>query len=410
MTGRLDCRGCGAPLRDTFVDLGFSPFSNDYVALDDLRDPRTYYPLHAYVCRSCFLVQLEAHATPDRHFANYAYFSSYSTSWLEHARAFAGQMIERLHLARTSHVVELASNDGYLLRWFRDAGIPVLGVEPAANIAAHAVAEGLRTTVEFFGEELAKKLVAQGDAADLLVANNVLAHVPDLHDFVAGIACILKPDAIASIEVPHLLSLIAETQFDTIYHEHYSYFSLLALEPVFTRHGLHIVDVETLTTHGGSLRIFLSRHRPGADGERRVGAIRDAEHAAGLARLETYTSFSRAVSDRRDDFVEFLTASRRSGLRVAAYGAPAKGNTLLNYCGVRRDSIAFTVDRNPEKQHRYLPGSLIPIEPPEAIDRERPDIVVILPWNLRAEITEQLQPIRNWGGRFAVAIPHLAVF
>lgn len=404
------CRGCGAELTDTFCDLGTQPFSNDYLTPEQAQGPESHYPLHVWVCRRCFLVQIEAYESPERHFADYAYFSSFSSTWVEHARQFAEYASRRFQLTRGSLVVELASNDGYLLRWFHERGIPILGIEPAANIAAHAVALGLRTEVRFFGRTTAMQLHARGDCADLIVANNVLAHVPDIHDFVTGIEILLKPGALASIEFPHLLRLISGTQFDTIYHEHYSYLSLVSLDPIFAQHGLQIVDVEEHPTHGGSLRVFVGREPIGQMESARVTRIREAETAAGLDRLETYLTFRESVADRRDDFLRFLMDARKAGKSVAAYGAPAKGNTFLNYCGVRSDTIGFTVDLNPVKQNRVLPGSRIPIFGPEQIDRERPDYLIILPWNLRDEIAAQLERIRSWGGKFVTAIPELEIF
>ncbi|MEA2718221.1 MAG: hypothetical protein QOJ39_85 [Candidatus Eremiobacteraeota bacterium] len=399
------CRGCGAALDEVFVDLGVSPLSNAYLERHELGRPEPFYPLCAYVCTRCLLVQLPAHEDPERIFGEYAYFSSYADTWLEHARRFATGAIERFALGPNSLVVELASNDGYLLRWFADAAVPVLGVEPARNVAAVARERGIETVAEFFGVALAERLAAERGCADLIVANNVLAHVPDLHDFVAGIALLLTPRGAASIEFPHLMRLIEQTQYDTIYHEHFSYFSLLALEPVFAAHGLTVVDVEELPTHGGSLRLTLGRGVPGA----RVEALRAAERAAGLHELATYRGFAERVGANKRGLLRFLLDAAERGERVAAYGAPAKGNTLLNYAGVRSDLVPYTVDRNPYKQGRYLPGSRIPIETPQRLLDDPPEYVLVLPWNLADEIREQMAGLARAGTRFVVAVPEITV-
>lgn len=403
------CRGCGAELRDTFCDLGLQPFSNDFLNAEQATGPEMYYPLHVWVCRVCYLVQIEAWEPPERHFADYAYFSSYSSTWLDHAREFAYDAIERYKLDESSLVVEAASNDGYMLRWFNERSVPVLGIEPAANIAKVALERGIRTEVRFFGRTTAMQLVARGDAADLIIANNVLAHVPDIHDFVTGISILLKPGAVAAIEFPHVLRLIAGNQFDTIYHEHFSYLSLLSLEPIFAAHDLQVVDVEEQPTHGGSLRVLAGRHPVSTAASRRVAEMRAAEFEAGLHDMETYLRFHEAVRTRRDEFLTFLMQQRKNGKIVAAYGAPAKGNTFLNYCGIRADSIPFTSDLSPAKQEKYLPGSRIPIYAPDEIAKHKPDFIVILPWNIRDEIIEQLAYIRSWGGRFVVGIPSLEI-
>lgn len=397
------CRGCGEPLSEVFVDLGLSPLANAYPSREALAEPEPFYPLTSYVCARCFLVQLPAHADPETIFGEYAYFSSYADTWLEHARLFAANAIRRLHLNTASLVVELASNDGYLLRWFRDAGVPVLGVEPARNVAQTARAAGIDTVAEFFGADLAARLVDQGRRADLVVANNVLAHVPDLHDFIAGIATILTADGVASIEFPHVMRLIEQTQYDTIYHEHFSYFSLLALEPVFAGHGLRVTDVEELRTHGGSLRLTIGRGRE-SDA---VGALRAAERAAGLDRVETYRGFDERVRANKRGLLRFLIDAAERGDRVAAYGAPAKGNTMLNFVGARTDLVAYTVDRNPYKQGRFLPGSRIPIHAPERLLADPPDYLLVLPWNLLDEIRSQMAALAGAGTRFVVAIPEL---
>ena len=400
----LTCRLCSAPLTRTFVDLGMSPLANSYVEASASEQPEAFYPLHVRVCDSCLLVQLPAIETPEAIFSDYAYFSSVSTSWLDHARRYADQAIDRWSLDGSSRVVEIASNDGYLLRNFVEAGIPALGVEPAGNVAAVAVESGVPTVVDFFGAECAARVAATGHA-DLMVANNVLAHVPDINDFLAGFAALLAPTGVATFEFPHLLNLIEQTQFDTIYHEHYSYLSLGACERALDRHGLVVFDVEELPTHGGSLRVFACHGAAGRDRTERADVVRSREHGAGLDAIEGYERFGERVADCRDAFLRALMDARRDGLRVAAYGAPAKGNTLLNYCGIRRDLIAFTVDRSPHKQGLLLPGTRIPILAPEAIAVERPDLLVLLPWNLRDEIIEQMAGIRDWGGRFLIPVP-----
>ncbi|MBV8152756.1 MAG: class I SAM-dependent methyltransferase, partial [Candidatus Eremiobacteraeota bacterium] len=369
-----------------------------------------FYPLRAYVCEACFLVQLEAFEPPETIFASdYPYYSSYSTTWLEHCKRFADDTIGSLGLGPESLVVELASNDGYLLRWFRDRGVPVLGVEPAEGVAREAIASGIPTRVEFFGVESARELAAGGQQADLLIGNNVLAHVPDLRDFVGGFVLALKPEGRISLEFPHVLNLIRGRQFDTIYHEHFSYFSLSTVATMFGAHGLSVIDVETLTTHGGSLRVWAALGEAGILPSARVEEALERERAAGLDRLETYRGFGAAVAETKRAFLEFLIRAKRDGLSIAAYGAPAKGNTLLNYCGVRSDFIEYTVDRSPHKQGRYLPGTHIPIYPVERLAETKPDLVVILPWNLQDEIVAQVAHVRDWGGRFVVPIPEARV-
>jgi len=406
----LSCRFCAAELTHTFVDLGATPLANAYLREQDLAKPEPRYPLHARVCDHCFLVQVEAATTPEEIFGDYAYFSSYSTSWVEHARRFAKDSIARFGLNAASHVVEVASNDGYLLQHFINAGVPVLGVEPAANVAAAANAAGIPTAVRFFGLATAQELKAQGHAADLLIGNNVFAHVPDLNDFTAGLAELLKPSGVLSLEFPHLLQLITETQFDTIYHEHFSYFSFLTAEKVLARHGLVVFDVEILPTHGGSLRIFASRR----DGMPRtvtpaVAELRLIEHDAKLDRLAGYAGFAERVAAVKTGLLDFLHSAKAAGKTVVAYGAAAKGNTLLNTCGVDRDLIDYVVDRSPHKQNHYLPGSRLPIYEPAHVFATKPDYLLILPWNLRAEIMTAMADIRSWGGRFVVAVPALEV-
>jgi SAM-dependent methyltransferase len=403
------CRFCGAPLRHEFADLGCSPFANAYLPPERVGAMEPFYPLRALVCGRCFLVQLEEFQTPERIFSDYAYFSSYSISWLEHCRRYTEQMAETLALGSDSRVVELASNDGYLLQYFQERGIPVLGVEPAGNVAEVAQRKGIPTLVEFFGRRVARSLREQS-RADLLVGNNVLAHVPDLNDFVGGMKILLAPGGTITMEFPHLLRLIEDTRWDTIYHEHFSYFSFLTVSRVFAAHGLRLFDVEELPTHGGSLRVYGAHHDDAAkpDSARAV-AMREREREAGYERLETYTSYGARVDADKRRILQFLIALKNEGRRVVGYGAPAKGNTLLNYCGVRRDFLDYTVDLNPRKQGHFLPGSHIPIRPPQAIREDRPDVVVILPWNLKDEIVEQLSFIGEWGGRFAARTPELTL-
>ena len=405
------CRFCGDPLARRFCDLGLSPVSNAFVAEADLATPDVLYPLCAYVCSSCFLVQVPEVQRREEHFNdNYAYFSSFSDSWLAHARAYVDLVVERFGLDGSSRVIEVASNDGYLLQYFAQRGLPVLGIEPAANVAAAAEEKGVPTRVEFFGRACARRLQDEGAGADLLVGNNVLAHVPDINDFVAGLKIALKPGGVITIEFPHLLRLIEERQFDTIYHEHYSYLSWLAVERIFAHHALTLFDVEKLPTHGGSLRIY-GRHaddasRPVTD---RADALCGEERAAGLHELATYDGFQEEVEAVKRDLLQFLERARAAGETVAGYGAPAKGNTLLNYCGIGPDLLAYTVDRSPRKQGTRLPGVRIPVYAPEHIAEARPDYVLILPWNIRDEIMDQLHYIREWGGQFVVPIPNVEV-
>jgi 2-polyprenyl-3-methyl-5-hydroxy-6-metoxy-1,4-benzoquinol methylase len=404
------CRFCATPLRESFVDLGLSPLSNAYPAAADALKAEVFHPLHAFVCHRCFLVQLHEFESPSEIFTEYAYFSSFSDSWLAHCRQFAGEMVERLKLGAGARVVEVASNDGYLLKFFQQRGVEVLGVEPARNVAAAAEAAGVPTLVEFFGTALARRMAERGQRADLLVGNNVLAHVPDLNDFVAGLAILLQPQGVLSMEFPHLQRLVEGNQFDTIYHEHFSYFSLVTVLEVFARHGLRVFDVAELPTHGGSLRVLACRADAAIAQTGRVEELRAREVAAGYQRLETYRGFSAKVIDTKCALLEFLIGARRAGQRVVGYGAPAKGNTLLNYCGVRVDLLEYTVDRNPYKQGRLLPGTRIPIRAPSEIERTRPDYVLILPWNLREEIGQQLAFIREWGGKFVAPIPRLEIW
>jgi SAM-dependent methyltransferase len=403
------CRFCSAPLEHVFVDLGMSPIANSYLRPEQLLRMEPFYPLRCLVCSKCFLVQLEEFESPEQIFSDdYAYFSSYSSSWVEHARQYVGMAVERFELGPDQRVVEIASNDGYLLQFFVQRGVPALGIEPAANTAAAARERGVETLVRFFGTDTARE-VAANQRADLIIGNNVLAHVPDLNDFVAGIAVLLAPEGTVTMEFPHLLRLIENREWDTIYHEHFSYFSWLTVRQVFAVHGLRLYDVDEIPTHGGSLRIYgchAGSDRPDAPA---VAELEGRERDAGLDRLETYLSFEQRVREHKWSIVEFLTAERRAGNRIAAYGAPAKGNTLLNYCGVRNDLIEFTADMNPVKQGRFLPGTHIPIFAPEHIREARPDLVLILPWNIRAEIAAQLAFVREWGGRLAVPAPEVGV-
>ncbi len=404
------CRFCGAELRHTFADLGVTPLSNSYLAPEQLDRMEPFYPLHARTCERCFLVQLPEYESPENIFQDYAYFSSYSETWVAHARHYSEQMLARLRLGPESHVVEIASNDGYLLKNFVARGVPVTGIEPARNVAAEARARGVETVTDFFGRRLARELADGGKRADLLLGNNVLAHVPDLNDFVAGLKILLKPSGVVTMEFPHLLRLIEGRQFDTIYHEHFSYFSFHTAERVFAAHGLTLFDVEELTTHGGSLRIH-ARHEEDAGKEvsQRVAGLKAREVEAGMTRLETYLAFDERVRETKHALLSFLIEAKRGGKRVAGYGAPAKGNTLLNYCGVRTDFIEYTVDANPHKQNHYLPGTRIPVYHPDRLRETRPDYVLVLPWNLLEEITRQVAHVREWGGRFVVPIPEAKV-
>ena len=403
----VPCRFCGTRLAAVLADLGSSPLANSYLPPERVGAMEPFYPLRALICERCFLVQLEEFESPDRIFSDYAYFSSYSTSWLDHCQRYAEQAVEQFALGAHSQVVELASNDGYLLQYFRDRGIPVLGVEPAANVAEVAREHGIPTLVEFFGRRTAQTLVPE-TAADLIVGNNVLAHVPDPNDFLGGIKILLKAGGIITMEFPHLMRLIGEHQWDTIYHEHFSYLSFLVAGRMFAAHGLRLFDVEELSTHGGSLRVYGCHaddaERPETE---RAIAMREREREAGYETLATYTDYGARVEADKRQILEFLIALKNEGKRVIGYGAPAKGNTLLNYCGVRSDFLDYTVDLSPHKQGRFLPGSHIPIRSPAAILEDRPDVVLILPWNLREEIVEQHAYIRKWGGRFAVRSPQL---
>ncbi|SFK77518.1 class I SAM-dependent methyltransferase [Methylorubrum salsuginis] len=407
---RPTCRACGAPLTRTFCDLGLSPLANSYVTPEHRHRGEVFHPLHAYVCDACWLVQLEAFESPEAIFSDYAYFSGFSAGWLRHAEAYVEAMIDRFRLGPDSHVVEVASNDGYLLQYFVARGVPVLGVEPAANVARVAVERGVPTEVAFFGRDAGRRLAQTGHRADLTAANNVLAHVPDIHDFVAGFAEILKPEGVATFEFPHLLRMIESRQFDTIYHEHFSYLSLGVVAGILARHGLRVFDVEEWPTHGGSLRVFACREAAAHATNPAVARVWDAERAAGLFDPSGYAGFGRAVADIKCAALRFLIAEREAGKTVCAYGAAAKGNTFLNYGGIGPELVQAVADRSPHKQGTWLPGSRIPVVSPEELLSLRPDTVLILPWNLKDEIAGEMAAIRAWGGRFAVAIPELTVF
>jgi SAM-dependent methyltransferase len=404
------CRFCRAGLHRTFVDLGMSPLCETYPSTDDLTRGETYYPLHVYVCEQCFLVQLEAFASPEDIFGDYPYFSSYSDSWLRHCEEYCKEMTSRFELTAKSFVVEVASNDGYLLQFFSGAKVPVLGIEPAANVAQAAIERGVPTLVQFFGTSLAETFAAEGRLADLVVGNNVLAQVPDLNDFVEGLRIILKPHGVVTLEFPHLLRLIERNEFDTIYHEHFSYFSLLSVANIITAHGMTLFDVEELPTHGGSLRVYACRAEDHTHSiEPSISRVLAQEKEARLDSTHGYEGFATQVKHTKLAFLGFLLEAASKGKSVVGYGAPGKSATLLHYCGIGKDLIEYTVDRNPHKQGRFLPGSHIPIHHPDRIRETRPDYVVILPWNLKDEIMGQLRYVREWGGRFVVPIPTVTV-
>lgn len=405
-----NCRFCNSPLQHTLVDLGMSPLCESYLTAEQLNRMEPFYPLHVHVCATCFLAQLEEYVSPEEIFTEYAYFSSYADSWLQHAKNYTDLMCESFGINTNSFVIELASNDGYLLQYFVEKGIQVLGIEPARNVAKVAIEKGIPTLIEFFGEQMAKKLVAQGKKADLILGNNVLAQVPALNDFVQGMKVLLKPQGIITMEFPHLVRLMEENQFDTIYHEHFSYFSFIAVEKIFAAHSLTIFDVEELPTHGGSLRIY-ARHsedeaRPVSE---RAGELKKREELVGLKKMERYFAFSEQVKETKRKLLDFLIRAKRQGKTICGYGAPGKGNTLLNYCGIRTDFLDYTVDRNPYKHGKFTPGTHIPIFPPDKINETRPDYLFILPWNFKDEIMNQMSYIREWGGRFIIPIPEPAV-
>jgi len=399
------CRHCDAALKDTVVDLGMSPLCESYLAADQLDRMEPFYPLHVRVCRSCYLVQVGDYVRAEEIFTEYAYFSSFSTAWLKHAKDYVTMISERLGLGKDSFVVELASNDGYLLQYFVERGVPCLGIEPAANVAKAAVERKVDTLVAFFDRDTAGKLRAEGKQADLVLGNNVLAQVPDLNSFVAGVPLILKPTGTVTFEFPHLLRLFEGNQFDTIYHEHFSYFSLLTVEIIFQKHGLRVFDVEELWTHGGSIRVYACHASDTRPETERLKELRAREDALGYRDIETYTRFEEQVRTTKRKLLELVLAAKREGKRIVGYGAPGKGNTLLNYCGIRSDIIDFTVDRNPYKQGKFLPGTHIPILEPARLDEARPDYIFILPWNFKDEILAQLAHARQWGAKFIVPIP-----
>ncbi|MFO7482863.1 methyltransferase domain-containing protein [Oceanibaculum nanhaiense] len=407
----MKCRHCGSELTLPFLDLGSAPPSNAYLTQAALRGPEVWFPLRLLVCETCWLVQTEDHAGREALFTeDYAYFSSFSTSWLAHAERYVREMAARFGLGADSLVAEIAANDGYLLQYVQQAGIPCYGIEPTASTAAAARAKGIEIIERFFGTTLAGELADEGRAADLIAANNVLAHVPDINDFTAGFSRLLKPQGVATFEFPHLMRMVAETQFDTAYHEHYSYLSLLAVERIFKANGLTLFDIEELPTHGGSLRIFAQRSDTGSHpmGDA-VAGLRDREIAAGMDSPAFYAGFQAEAERVKDDLLIFLVEAKRQGMKIGAYGAAAKGNTVLNFAGVRTDLLPYVVDRNPAKQGRFMPGSRIPIVAEDHLQADRPDFVLILPWNLRDEVTAQLAYVRDWGGRFVTAVPRLAV-
>lgn len=409
-TDKRGCRFCQQSLEHLVVDLGMSPLCQSQIETEDLNKYEYYYPLRAFVCEKCWLVQVHEHVSGEEIFSHYAYFSSFSDSWLAHAANYVEMITDRLGLTEESMVVELASNDGYLLQNFVKKGVPCLGIEPATNVAQTAIEKGVPVLNKFFGVDTANEVVANGTRADLMIANNVLAHVPDLNDFVAGIKIVLAEKGVLTVEFPHAQNMIELNQFDTIYQEHYCYFFLLTLEKVFAHHGMTLFDVDIIPTHGGSLRIYV-RHTENTDLPVAdiVGEIREKEIAGGMTNLETYQQFAKRVEDTKFNLLEFLIDARRSDKKVCAYGAPGKGNTMLNYCGIREDLIEYTVDRNPFKQNSFLVGSRIPVYPTEMIAQTKPDYVVVLPWNLKSELVEQLGYIREWGGKLVFAIPELEV-
>jgi len=407
----MNCRFCNTNLKHDFVDLGFSPPSNSFLKPEQLNQPETYFPLKIMVCEKCFLVQIDEFANHEDIFSNdYVYFSSFSKSWLEHADKYTDLMISKFGFNEKSQVIEIASNDGYLLQYFKKKNIQVLGIEPTANTAAAAKEKGIDSVIDFFGVSLAKKLAAENKHADLLLGNNVLAHVPDINDFVGGMKILLKPSGVITMEFPHLMQLIDKNQFDTIYHEHFSYLSLYSVKQIFEKQGLEIFDVDEIPTHGGSLRIY-AKHSE--DKTRTVSvnvqSLINKEVAFGLNNINTYTTFQAKAEKVKDDFLEFLIQAKKQGKKVVAYGAAAKGNTLLNFCGIRKDLLHFVVDASPHKQNKYLPGVHIPVLSEDAIKSEKPDYIVILPWNIKDEIINQLSYVKNWNAQFIVAIPHLKV-
>jgi predicted TPR repeat methyltransferase len=403
------CRLCAKALKSSMIDLGMSPLCESFLTAESVDCMEPYYPLHAMVCDECFLVQLQEYVKPEHIFTEYAYFSSYSTSWVEHARRYCEMVKARLSLGAHSRVYEIASNDGYLLQHFLPLGVPVTGIEPAANVAEVARKKGIPTLVEFFGLKLAQQLASEGKSADLIIGNNVLAQVPDLNDFTAGMACLLGAQGVVTLEFPHLERLMAENQFDTIYHEHFSYFSLITIDRLAGRHGLKVFDVEQITTHGGSLRVYLCRADAAHAVTSNVTELLAHERKIGLDVIRTYEQFAANVHRTKRQLLSFLIACKENGARICGYGAPGKGNTLLNYCGIGPDFLDFTVDRNPYKHGRYTPGMHIPILSVEAIDEYRPDYLLILPWNLKHEIVAQMRHVGDWGCKFVVPIPKVEI-
>lgn len=409
-TDNAVCRFCGTKIKHTFLDLGMSPFCQTHVKPDQLNEMEPFFPLHVNICEACLLVQLDEYMAPSNIFSDYAYFSSYSDSWVEHARQYVDMIIDKLSLSSESLVMEIASNDGYLLQHFVERKIPSRGVEPAANVAKEAIKKGIPTTIAFFGKATAQNLADQYGKVDLLLGNNVLAHVPDLNDFVKGMKVLLKPSGIITMEFPHLMRLMEENQFDTIYHEHFSYFSFFTVEKVFKAHGITLFDVEELKSHGGSIRIY-GKHDDNMDipVHERVLKLKQAEASKGYTKLDTYFSFSDKVQKTKRGILSFLNEAKENGKSIVGYGAPGKGNTLLNYCGIRQDYLDYTVDRSPHKQGLYTPGTRIPILSPEVIKTTKPDYIFILPWNLKKEIMNQMHYVSEWGCKFVVPIPELTI-
>jgi SAM-dependent methyltransferase len=404
------CRSCEQDVRDTFVDLGMSPLVQSFIGPEKLDEMEPFYPLHVLICSHCKLAQLRDYVSPDGIFVEYAYFSSYSASWVEHARLYCEMITKRLSLTSDSLVVEIAANDGYLLQHFLPLGIPVLAIEPAANVAEVAKAKGIPAITEFFGTDVASRLAQEGRLADLIIGNNVFAHVPSLNDFISGLSQLLKPEGVITLEFPHLERLLIETQFDTIYHEHYSYFSLLTTERAVAPHGLRVFDVEELGTHGGSLRVFICHENSSTHPKMaNVDIVTNREKAAGLDDLTTYTKFNAEVLRVKRDLLQCLISIKNEGKSVVAYGAAGKGNTLLNYCGIGPDFLDFVVDRNPYKHGLFTPGTHVPILPVEALDEAKPDYILILPWNLKAEIISQMAHVGDWGGKFIIPIPYCEI-
>ncbi|KFM99322.1 class I SAM-dependent methyltransferase [Bacillus clarus] len=403
------CRFCHSLLTDTFLDLGVSPLANSFVAPENLYKMEPFYPLHTFICSNCLLVQLDEFESPQNIFHDYLYFSSFSSSWLLHAKQYVEMAIKRFSLTPHSQVIEIASNDGYLLQYFQKENIRTLGVEPAKNVAKVAIQKGIPTRTSFFGNDLAKKLLIENLQADLIIANNVLAHVPNLHDFIAGLKTILKPDGVITIEFPHLLNLISFKQFDTIYHEHFSYFSLICIQQILLHHKLQVIDVEELSTHGGSLRLFIKHTSKNVRIRSNVAKLIQKETDHELHKLDRYLHFPKQIKQLKMDILKFFIEAQSLNKQIIGYGAPAKGNTLLNYCGIGKEFLAYTVDKNPHKQGLLLPGTRIPVKSPEEIKRTKPDYILILPWNLKEEIIEECSFISEWGGKFVVAVPKIEV-